>query len=114
MLAGGGIIRKEMNARGYRHRRAEDQFSVRGEYARNLQFVYEKEFKTRRGLVIDLIYFAVDIYNEKLIMSIFRENPDIDNGILLNASRSIPLVKFSRELVHEELNKLIPEMREQL
>ena len=66
MLGGGGIIRSAMSKRGFKHRRTEDQFTIRGEYARNLQYVYSKENQTRGGLVVDLVYFCVDILSEKL------------------------------------------------
>ena len=70
MLLGGGIIKSAMNKRGYRHQHAEDQFLIQGEYARNLQFVYSKETSTKTGLVIDLIYFSVDVCAEKLVIGL--------------------------------------------
>lgn len=106
----GGIIKSEMRKRGYKHRSAEDQFSVRGQYAQNLQYVYAKEHSTPSGLVVDLLYFAVDIQNEKLIMGLYRENMKIENGVLINASRSISLTDFSVDRVSRELDKLIPEV----
>lgn len=112
MLTGGGIIKAIMARRGFKHRRSEDQFSVRGEYARHLQYVYSKEYSTRGGLVVDLVYFAVDILNEKLVIGLYRENPDIENGIYVNASRAIDLRKFSVEAVEGELDKLITSMKD--
>ena len=35
MLLGNKVIKTVMTKRGYRHRRAEDQLTIRGEYARN-------------------------------------------------------------------------------
>lgn len=114
MLSGGGIIKSVMQKRGFRHRRTEDQFTVRGEYARNLQYVYSKEYQTKGGLVVDLVYFAVDILAEKLVIGLYRENPTIDNGIYINASRSLDLKKFNAENLHFELEKLITHVRDRI
>ena len=107
MLASGTVIKTAMNKRGFKHRRTEDQFSLRGEYARHLQFVYSKEYKTKQGLVVDLVYFAVDIFSERLIIGLYRENPEIENGVLINNSRAINLVKFSMEEISTALDKMI-------
>jgi hypothetical protein len=112
MLASGTVIKTTMNKRGFRHRRTEDQFSLRGEYARNTQFVYSKEYKTKQGLVVDLIYFAVDIMSEKLVIGLYRENPEIDNGILINTSRAINLPKFDADEIGKILDKLIPPVKD--
>ncbi len=101
-----------MDRRGYKHRRTEDQFIIRGEYARNLQYVYSKETQTRDGLVIDLVYFAADMLGEKLVIGLYRENPQIENGLYVNASRSLSLEQFNRENVEKELDKLIPPIKE--
>ncbi|MEI6891177.1 MAG: hypothetical protein V5783_03305 [Pontiella sp.] len=107
MALGGGIIKKIMNKRGFRHCRTEDEFSIRGEYARNLQYVYSREHQTKGGLVIDLVYFSVDILSEKLVIGLYRENQSINNGIYINTSRALPLGKFSTEHIEKELDKLI-------
>jgi len=112
MLSGGGIIRSAMNKRGFKHRRTEDQFCVRGEYARNLQYVYSKEYNTKGGLVVDLVYFSVDVLAEKLVIGLYRENPDIENGIYVNASRALDLQKFNVECVNRELDKLVTPVRD--
>lgn len=111
MLADSGIIKSAMSRRGFKHRRAEDQFSVRGEYVRHLQFVYSKEYATEAGLVVDLLYFAVDIVAEKLVIGFYRENPKIENGVYANTSRSIPLNKFNADEVSRALDKLITPVR---
>ena len=61
VVAGGNIIKTTMNRRGYKHRGTEDQLTIRGEYARNLQYVFSKETITSDGVVVDLVYFGVDI-----------------------------------------------------
>jgi len=111
MLFSGGIIRAEMVKRGYRHHRSEDQLSIRGEYARHLQYVYSKDYQTKFGLVVDLVYFAADVVEEKLVVGIFRENPEIEDGILLNESRAIPLRKFDAGTLDAALDKLIPPVK---
>ncbi len=112
MLAGGGIIKSTMLKRGYKHRRTEDQFSIRGEYARNLQFVYSREQPTKAGLIVDLVYFAVDIVSEKLVMGLYRENPDIENGVYINSTRSLDLKKFNAEEFNRVLDKLVTPVKD--
>ncbi|VGO20721.1 hypothetical protein [Pontiella sulfatireligans] len=112
MLSGGGVIKSAMSKRGFKHRRTEDQFTIRGEYARNLQFVYSKEYNTKGGLVVDLIYFAVDVLVGKLVIGLYRENPDIENGIYVNSSHALDLQKFNVEEVNRALEKLITPVRD--
>ena len=112
MLASGGIIKTAMAKRGFKHRRTEDQFTIRGEYARNLQFVYSRETPTPDGTVVDLVYFAADMLAEKLVIGLYRENPELENGIYANASRAIDLKQFSQELIEKELDKLITPVRD--
>ena len=112
MFLSGNMIKNVMDQRGYKHTRTEDQFSLRGEYARNLQFVYSKEFQTRDGLVIDLVYFAADMVDEKLVIGLFRENPEIENGVYINTSRSLNLTQFSRDSLEKELDKLITPVKD--
>lgn len=112
MLVGGGIIKAAMNKRGFKHRRTEDQFTVRGEYARNLQYVYSREYQTKGGLVVDLAYFSVDVLGEKLVIGLYRENPTIENGIYENASRALELQKFTAENIEREIDKLITPVRD--
>lgn len=111
MLTDSGIIKAAMNKRGYRHRRAEDPLSIRGEYVRHLQYVYSKECATTAGQVVDLVYFAADMVSEKLVIGFYRENPKIENGVYANTSRSIPLKKFTAEEVNRTLDRLIPPVK---
>ncbi|MDF7799773.1 hypothetical protein P4C99_09870 [Pontiellaceae bacterium B1224] len=113
MLAGGGIIKSTMNKRGFKHRRTEEQFTIRGEYARNLQYVYSREYQNKGVLVVDLVYYSVDILSEKLVIGLYRENPTIENGVYANAARSIDLQKFNIETLNRELDKLIPPIQNQ-
>ncbi|MEE9367435.1 MAG: hypothetical protein V3V05_01085 [Pontiella sp.] len=112
MLGGSGIIKTAMAKRGFKHRRTEDQFSIRGEYARNLQFVFSREYQTKDGLVVDLAYFSVDVLNEKLVIGLYRENPSIENGVCVNSSCTILLHKFNAETVNRELDKLITPVKD--
>ena len=113
MLSGGGIIKSAMSKRGFKHRRSEGHFSVHGEYARNMQFVYSKEYPTQNGLVVDLVYFAVDVLAEKLVMGLYRENPEIEHGTYDNSTRALSLKKFDAKHVEQELDKLITPVRNQ-
>lgn len=114
MRLGAGIIKSVMERRGFKHRRADDQFTILGEYARNLQYVYSKDNPTADGTVVDLVYFAADLLGEKLVIGFYRENPDIDNGIYANTARSIGLQDFTTESLERELDKLIVPIRSRL
>lgn len=107
MISNGTILKKAMSTRGFKHRRTEDQFTINGEYARNLQHVFSKEYQSRDGLVVDLVYFSVDVIGEKLVIGLYRENSSIENGVYINRSSSIPLQKYNIESVNNVLNKLI-------
>ena len=114
MFSGSGIIKLAMAKRGYKHRRTEDQFSISGEYASNLQFVYSKEKTTKAGQIVDLVYFAADILNEELIIGMYRENPKAGNGVLINASRSLGLRKFNAKDLDRVLNQLVTPPKDKL
>ena len=114
MLSGKGIIKTAMEKRGYKHRRTDAQFSVRGEYSRNLQFVYSKDQVTKSGKVVDLVYFAADLLNEKLVIGLYRENPSMENGVYINASRSLDLEKFNARELDIVLDQLVTPMRDKL
>ena len=114
MLSGKGIIRTAMTQRGYKHRRTDDQFSIRGEYTRNLQFVYSKDRVTKAGKVVDLVYFAADLLNEKLVIGLYRENPAMENGVYINASRMLDLEKFNAVELDRVLDQLVTPMRDKL
>ena len=103
-----------MTKRGYKHRRTDNQFSIRGEYTRYLQFVYSKERSTKDGQVVDLVYFAVDILNEKLVIGLYRENPDLENGVYVNASRTLDLAKFDAKRLNRVLDQLVTSEKDKL
>lgn len=107
MFSSSGLIEKAMTKRGYKHRRTEDQFTIRGQYARNLQYVYSKEKSTKAGLVVDLIYFAADVLNEKLVIGLYRENADMENGVYVNTSRALDLKKFSENEIERMIDQLV-------
>jgi hypothetical protein len=111
MLVRKGMIKQQMTGRGYVHSRSDDEFTVGGEYARNLQYVYSQAFPTSAGTVVDLVYFAVDILAEALVIGLYRENVDIDNGVLENNSRSILLSKLDETSLEKELDRLLPAVK---
>ena len=110
-LGGNKIIKSVVEKRGYRHRRPEDQFTLVGDYAGNLQYVYSKQRNTQDGPVVDLLYFGVDIFNEKLVIGFYRENPTVENGVYENKSDAIPLLNYSQERLEKVLNQLIPPIK---
>jgi len=108
-----------MSRRGYKHRGTEDQLTIRGEYARNLQYVFSKEIMTSDGVVVDLVYFGVDILAEKLVIGLYRENSKKskkkkEDAVYANSARSISLWKLSKESLEKELDKLITPVRTRL
>jgi hypothetical protein len=114
MLSGSGLIKTAMTKRGFKHRRSDGQFSIRGEYTRNLQFAYSKESKTQNGRVVDLVYFAVDVLNEKLVIGLYRENPDMESGVYINSSRTLDLVKFNTKELDWVIDQLVTPTRDKL
>lgn len=101
-------IKKVLAERGYRHCASDDELSVHGEYARNLQYAFSKEFENGGQKVVDIIFLAADLNAEKLVIGFFRENVAIENGMMQNSSASIPLAKFSIEEFEKQLDRLIP------
>lgn len=101
-------MKKLLAARGYHHCAGDDDFTRHGDYARNTQYVFSKEFKGAREKVVDLIFLGADMVAEKLVIGFFRENVSIENGVLENSDTSIPLTRFSLEEFEKKLDKLIP------
>ncbi len=101
-------MKKVLAARGYRHCDSDNEFTRHGDYVRNVQYAFSKEFKGSREKVVDIIFLGADMVSEKLVIGFFRENVSIENGILENSDTSIPLAKFSMEEFEKQLDKLIP------
>lgn len=101
-------MKKVLAARGYRHCDSDEEFTRHGDYARNIQHAFSKEFKGSREKIVDIVFLGVDVLSEKLVIGFFRENVSIENGILGNFDVSIPLSKFSIEEFEKQLDKLIP------
>jgi len=101
-------MKKVLAARGYHHCKNDDELTRHGDYARNIQFTFSKEFKGPREKVVDIIFLSADMLNEKLVISFYRENISIENGVLQNSDASIPLAKFSIEEFEKQLDRLIP------
>lgn len=101
-------MKKVLAERGFRHCPSDDEFTRHGDYARNAQYVYSREFKGGREKVVDLLYLSADLLAEKVVIGFYRENMAIENGVLENADTSIPLSRFSLEAFEKALNRLIP------
>jgi hypothetical protein len=101
-------MKKVLAARGYHHCKSDDEFTRHGDYARNTQYAFSKEFKGAREKVVDIIFLSADVLTEKLVISFYRENVSIENGVLRNSDASIPLAKFSIEEFEKQLDRLIP------
>ncbi|MDH3346165.1 MAG: hypothetical protein OEL75_03175 [Kiritimatiellaceae bacterium] len=103
-----GSIKKILAKRGYKHWESDAEFTRHGDYARNLQYAFSKEFSSPETKIVDIIFLSVDMRDEKLVIGFCRENLSIENGVLENISASIPLVKFSLDEFEKQLNRLIP------
>lgn len=101
-------MKKVLAARGYHHCKSDDELTRHGEYVRNIQYTFSKEFKGAHEKVVDIIFLSADMLSEKLVISFYRENISIENGVLQNADASIPLAKFSIEEFEKQLDRLIP------
>ncbi len=101
-------MKKILAGRGYHHCKSDDELTRHGEHARNIQYAFSKEFIGAHEKVVDIIFLAVDVVSEKLVIGFFRENISIENGVLENSDVSIPLAKFSLEEFERQLDKLIP------
>ncbi len=99
---------KTLAARGYRHCDSDEEFTRHGDYARNIQYAFSKEFKGPGEKVVDIIFLGVDVRNEKLVIGFFRENVSAENDIHENSDVSIPLSKFSLEEFEKQVDRLIP------
>jgi len=99
---------KILAARGYRHCESDSEFTRHGDYARNIQYAFSKEFKGPHEKIVDIIFLSVDVRAEKLVIGFFRENVAAENDIHENSDVSIPLAKFSLEEFEKQLNRLIP------
>jgi len=103
----GRSMKKILAARGYKHRAEDNDFSRQGDYARNLQYTFSKEFVGQDEKVIDVVFLSADMYSEQIVIGFFRENVSIENGIIENGSITIPLAKFSLEEFEKKLDRLI-------
>lgn len=101
-------MKKILAARGYSHHRDDEEFTRHGDHARNIQYAYSKEFEGHNHRVVDLIFLGVDLVAERLVITLFRENVSIENGVLVHSDISLPLKKYSLEEFEKKLDKLIP------
>ncbi len=101
-------MRKILEARGYHHCKSDEEFTRHGDYARNIQYVFSKEFKTPEGRVVDLVYLGVDVLSEKLVIGFFRENVSLENGVMENSDVRIPLASFSMKEFEKQVDRVIP------
>lgn len=101
-------IKKVLAARGYRHCRNDDEFSLHGEYARNLQYAFSKEFAGPHEKIVDIIFLAADMLDEKVVIGFLRENVSVKNGVICDESTAIPFADFSLKELERQLNRLIP------
>lgn len=101
-------IKKILAQRGYRHCESDDEFTRHGDYARNIQYAFSKEFTGSHEKIVDVIFLSVDMHNERMVIGFFRENVLIENGIIVNGDVHIPLAKFSMEEFEKQLDRIIP------
>ncbi len=99
---------KILAERGYRHCDSDSEFTRHGDYARNIQYAFSKEFKGPREKIVDIIFLSADLRAGKVVIGFFRENVSVENDIHENSDVSIPLTKFSLETFEKTLDRLIP------
>lgn len=102
-------MKKILAARGYSHCKSDEEFTRHGDYARNIQYAFSKEFKTPEGKVVDILFIGADVLNERLVIGFFRENVSIENGVMEKSDVSIPLSAFSTAEFEKQLDRLIPD-----
>lgn len=101
-------MKKILAERGYHHCKSDEEFTLHGAHARNIQCAFSKEFQGSHEKIVDIIFLGVDVVSEKLVIGFFRENVSIENGIMESSDVSIPLADFSMEEFIKRLDKLIP------
>ena len=101
-------MKKILAERGYKHCAHDEEVTQHGDYARNTQYAFSKEFVGSGDRVVDIVFLSADMNAEKMVIGFFRENVSIENGVLVNANTSIPLAKFSLEEFEKQLDRLIP------
>lgn len=104
----GNSMRKILAARGYRHCKSDEEFTRHGQHARNIQFVFSKEFQCDHGNVVDLVFLGADMDAERMVIGFFREDLSVEKGVLQNSSVSFPLASFSLDEFERQLDRLIP------
>ena len=101
-------IKKVLSERGYSHELKDDALTLHGEYARHIQYAFSREFSGPAGRVIDLVFLSADMRDERIVVGFFRENVTVENGVLIDITTSIPLLKFSLDALEKELDRIIP------
>ena len=94
--------------RGYKHCAGDDNLSLHGEYARNMQYAFSKEIMSGHDKVVDIVVLAADMLAENFVVGFFRENVSVKDGVIEDGSIKIPLAKFSIEEFEKQLDRLIP------
>ena len=102
------MMKKILAERGYKHCATDDDLSLHGEFARNIQYTFSKEHHGFGEKVVDLIFLSADMHRELFVIGLFRENVTIENGMLVNQATTIPFDKFSIEEFEKQLDRLIP------
>ena len=101
-------IKKVLAERGYKHAWRDDEFSLHGDYARNMQYAFSKQHTVGNETVTDIIFLSADLHDEKIVIGFYRENMTITNGVIENTNVAIPLAKYSIEEVEKQVDRLIP------
>jgi len=101
-------MKRVLAERGYKHCHNDDNLSVHGEYARNMQYAFSKEIIQGHDKVVDIIFLSADMLAEDIVVGFFRENVSVESGLIENGGITIPLSKFSIDEFEKQLDKLIP------
>lgn len=101
-------MKKILAERGYKHCLTDDDVSMHGEFTRNIQYAFSKEHHGFGEKVVDLIYLSADMNRELIVIGLYRENVNIEKGVLANQATTIPISKFTLDEFEKQLDRLIP------
>jgi hypothetical protein len=100
-------MKRALAERGYKHCAGDDNLSLHGEYARNVQYAFSKEIMCGHDKIVDIISLSADMHAENMVIGFFRENVSIENGMIEDGKITIPLAKFSIDEFEKQVDKLI-------
>lgn len=100
-------IIKIVERHGFSLSRDCEKLCMHGDYARNIQLVFAKHDEIDGRAMVHQIYVGVNLYREKLVIGLIREYRNINNGVVVNTSDSIPLSDYNETNIEALVKKLL-------